>query len=500
MFLRNTPIKLFLTCWIVYALHFATDIVREIYPAIAIGDSLSYDLGEYANLHLDIFEKPGFGWHIGNNPGVSMLAAIPYTMARPLIDPIAAADRRIHLSESGIHQPKYDSPWRLNRDFFAKAWRRGLLLKLGLAAFTMQSLCMAPFSAAAVVLLYLLLCRVLPSKRTALWLAILYAFGTPVFFRTGYLNHNLMLGHIGFCGFILLWNPSAFVPWSARTRFALAGVAAGTTILFDYSGAVMCFALFTYGLTTLPDREPLQRLVRHPLAFLLGMLPPLLLLWHYQWHSFGHPFYPGQHWMPPVQWSDLGYRGFGLPQWELFSQLGFDRRFGLFPSSPVLCLALLSPFFALMRRSFLRWRELLFCLFLVLAWWIFFASSNYTRLQFNTGIRYMSSILPFVFLATAVVIVRLSPRMVFVIFVVSIAQSWAMAMYRDVEHELGVIQPILNTFLGGFNLPALETLARVDTYGRFFEFGPSPWPLYAVAAVTIYGIWVNPFGQRQPPK
>ncbi len=69
--------RLFLTCWIVYALHFATDISREIYPAVALGDHFSFRVDEYAGLHDDLFEKEGYGWHIGNNPGVSMMAALP---------------------------------------------------------------------------------------------------------------------------------------------------------------------------------------------------------------------------------------------------------------------------------------------------------------------------------------------------------------------------------------------------------------------------------------
>jgi len=45
-------LRLFLTCWLVYALHFATNIVREIYPAVSLGDRLTFDVSEYAGLHL----------------------------------------------------------------------------------------------------------------------------------------------------------------------------------------------------------------------------------------------------------------------------------------------------------------------------------------------------------------------------------------------------------------------------------------------------------------
>ena len=68
-------------------------------------------------------------------------------------------------------------------------------------------LLMAPSSALAAVLMFYALRYATRSDRTAMWLALLYAFGTPVFFRTGFLNHNVMLGHIAFAGFLAIWNP-----------------------------------------------------------------------------------------------------------------------------------------------------------------------------------------------------------------------------------------------------------------------------------------------------
>jgi len=88
---RSTAIRLFLTCWIIYGLHFATNIVREIYPALALGDHLSFRVDEYAGMHPDVFERIGYSWHTANNPGVWIVAAIPYAIARPVIDPIVEA-------------------------------------------------------------------------------------------------------------------------------------------------------------------------------------------------------------------------------------------------------------------------------------------------------------------------------------------------------------------------------------------------------------------------
>ena len=47
--------------------------------------------------------------------------------------------------------------------------------------------------------------------------------------------------------------------------------------------------------------------------------------------------------MPPVEWIDPGYQGYGSLQLKLVLALGFDIRFGLFAFSPLLLLALAPP-------------------------------------------------------------------------------------------------------------------------------------------------------------
>ena len=148
-----------------YTLHFATNTVREIYPALAIGDHFSFRLDEYAHMHPDLFEKEGYGWHIGNNPGASMLAAIPYALARPVIDPIVNRVQQRRAAAGVTEPPSYNSPWPMARDFYKEAWRRGFDIKFGLAAFVMQALCMAPISALGAVVMFFLLRRIFNPTR-----------------------------------------------------------------------------------------------------------------------------------------------------------------------------------------------------------------------------------------------------------------------------------------------------------------------------------------------
>lgn len=495
---RQIATRLFLTCWLVYTLHFATNIVREIYPALSLGDHFSFRVDEYANMHPDLFEKEGYGWHIGNNPGASMLAAIPYFISRPLIDPIVDHVRNKREASGQAEAPEYDSPWPMAREFYAEAWKRGLDIKFGLAAFVMQAFLMAPSTALGVVAMFYLMRVIYSSNKIALWLALLYAIGTPVFFRTGYLNHNMMMGHIVFFGFMFLWNPGQIFRMTTKMRYFLGGLAGGTALLFDYSGIILLLGLFFYAIYKQSVLTSFAQGTRRSIWYIAGTLVPVGLLWFYQWKSFGNPFLPGQHWMPPVEWIELGYQGFDWPQLSLFISLGVDYRYGLFTTGPLFLLALFAPFINSSRRHSLKTRdtapalprdELVFIFLLFAALWIFFSCVNYTKLQFNTGIRYMAPIFPFLFVPAAIVLTRLNRIAVYYIALISITISWCLAMYRDVESGLGVFGPLVHVFTNGLTLPTLERLSKMEAFSNLIGPDPSPLPLFLLTAAIIYGIW-----------
>jgi hypothetical protein len=495
---RGLAWRIFFTCWIVFTLHFAPDIVREHYPAIALGDRLSFRLDEYGGLHPDLFEKEGYGWHIGNNPGISMLAAIPYALSRPVIDPIVRRVRESRLATGATEPPDYASEWPNQREFFRQAWQRGLDVKLVLAAFVTHAFFMAPICALGVVLMFFVLRRLVGGDRLAVALALLYAFGTPLFYRAAFLNHNMVLGIIAFAAFVVLWDPGGTGRFSLKTQFVLAGVAGGAAVLFDYSGVVLLAALFGYAL--LRHRETTSGpgvLARRTLWYGLGAIGPMVLLWFYQWKSFGHPFLPGQHWMAPVEWIELGYQGYGPPQPELLAALAFDHRFGLFVFSPLLLLALWAPFVRNGTKVSLLRRELWALLGTFAALWLFFSGSNYTRLQFNTGIRYMAPIIPFLFVPAAAVLVRIPRAIARVVAVLSVALAWCLTMYREVERPLGVLDPVIRTLVDGFQLPVLSTLDRTGgAYGGWGADGTSPLALFALAAVLIACVWMKRSGEE----
>lgn len=485
---RGIAVRLFVTCWLIYSIHLATNTVREIYLALAIGDHFSFRVDDYAHMHPDLFEKPGYGWHIGANPGASMAGAVPYFLARPLIDRVVAAVNRARAASGVKEPPHYNSPWPMVRAFYQEAWRRGFDVKFALAAIVMQAFCMAPISALGAVAVFFLLRRVFASDRAGFWLTLVYAFGTPVFFRTGYLNHNLMLGEFAFMGFLAMWNPGADTRRPEWLRYFLGGLAGGAAVLLDYSGVVFAAGLGCYALAK-------SKSFRAAWYYGLGAAGPILLLWFYQWASFGNPFLPGQNWMPPVEWIDAGYQGFTFPQAGILGRLLFDYRYGLFVSCPLLLLALAAPWWNRGARRAIPAREFAVLMLLPLGLWLFCGGISYTRLQFNTGIRYLAPLFPFLFVPAAIVLARLPRRWAYLFSVAAVAQAWSMAMYRDVERGLGALEPILHVFIGGFQLPLLTNLSHMGgQYGDYAGLGVSPLPIFALAAAVLYGVWSQRFG------
>ncbi len=488
MAVSSYRIRIFLTCWIIFALHFATDFVREHYLVLSMGDNFSFQLKGYEGLHPDIFISKEHGTHHGANPGASMVALIPYLVFKPLID--AVQDRVLARRATAGEELKavYDDPRPMRVEFFKKVRERGLDIKFGLTGFVTQVFCMAPLSALGAVVIFSVFVWLGLTERLSMWLSLLYAFGTPVFFRTGYLNQNLMVGLFALFSFALLLRTYLEKREAIQWRYALAGISGGMCFLCDYSGALLTGLLGIYSLVLrLEDRRFVQA-IRDSLWYGAGMALPVLLLGFYQYQCFGNPFLPPQHYMPPVPWIDIGYQGVGGPSWELLRLLWFDYRFGLFVIGPVLALAVFAPLFA--RRSDFRlpMRETLFILACFLVLTLFFSGVQYTRLQWNTGIRYLMAVVPLLYIPAALVLIRLPRWFSYPLVVLVVTEQWAITMVRS---QQGVQDALLRTFLEGFQLPWLGTLSRMAaSYVPFLEGQRvSALPFMAFAAALVYGVW-----------
>src|SRR6476620_2668896 len=126
--LAGTGWRLAFSVWLVYCLFATTNIVRETYLAIALGESGSVKVDRYQNLHPDLFEIPGRGWYIDSNPGASMVGAVPYAL---LVRPVIALAVKLKPEIAAPKPPAtYDDP-RPNRTKFMNVARaRGLDITL----------------------------------------------------------------------------------------------------------------------------------------------------------------------------------------------------------------------------------------------------------------------------------------------------------------------------------------------------------------------------------
>ncbi len=487
---RGVPLRLFLTCWVVYCLHFATDFAREHFLVARMVEQHTFTLDPYYGMHPDIFQLPnGHAYH-GANPGISMLGAIPYFILHPVVEAVVAGELEARAAR-GDTSAVYNDPRPARQEFYRTARSHGWDIRFGLIGLITMVFCMAPISAAGAVILNRTLAGAGLSPKLALGGALLYAFGTPIFFRSAYLNQNLAVGVFAFASFALLWNPGEWTGLKPRARLLMAGLLSGLALLCDYSGGVLLGLIGLYAVWKAMRDGTIREAIADGAWFTLGALGPILLLWWYQYSCFGNPFLPPQNYMPSSQYlSGTGYKGVTGPRGDLFSMLLLDPRFGLLVTAPVLCFALLAPYFAWRRRSFLGTRELTFLLVIPLGLILFFSSVVYTRLQYITGIRYLIPAIPFLIVPTLAVLIRV-PRIIGLSAALfSFALSWPLAMSRLEEQQTSILANLKAVYLAGFRLPALTTLSRMAAqYAPEAAGSISPLPLFALAGAVIFMIW-----------
>lgn len=482
-------LRLFLTCWIVYVAHFATDFAREHYLVVSIVEDRSYTLTKYFGMHADIFQNPPNstvpGAHHGANPGISMVAAIPYFIFKPAVDAVVNRELASRTAQDTTATYADNRPNRVA--FYQKIRRAGLDVRFGLVSAITTVFCMAPISAASVVLMYMLLGAMGLRDRLAVGFSLLYAFGTPVFFRTAYLNQNLGLGIFAFVAFALIWNPRGFIAWRESRRLFVAGLLGGLAFLCDYSGAIYMGLLGFYAWWRSADDHGLAGGFKQSLWYLAGVIPGVLMLFQYQYASFGNAILPPQNWMAPVEWIDVGYKGVGGVSPELLTMLLVDSRFGLFVAMPMALLALAAPWLARRVRSPLPAREAWVCLILSAVLIVFFSTVQYTRLQWVTGIRYIAPVIPFLFLAAVPALLRLPRLLTYGVVIVSVVISWSIAMVRS---QGTVFENVERVLVEGFQLPWLTVMTKLSAqYLDWFRGTVSVLPIFALCGVVIAIVW-----------
>lgn len=490
----HVGLRIFLTCWIFYTIHFATNVVREYYPAFSLVESGSLKVDKYKRFHTDIFVHTDGHAYIGNNVAASYIAAIPLLVFDPVLDWLEHYEQARN-EEHGLQRSEYRTHHANNRIMLALVQEAGLSLRFGASTAVTATFLMAPLSALLVVLLYHILIQRGVSQGGSIGLSLLYAFGTPAFFRVGVLNHNMMLMWVTFLAFHLIWvRPDEEFPVSLGKRIA-AGALCGFGLALDYSGVVPLLVFFGYLIVARLQSGKLKTSILESIPFVLGSVPPVLFLLYTQWAMFGNPFLPGQYWMPDVIQSDFGYfenpystdgfRGFTMVTPDLILLNLFSPSYGLYTFGPLLMLALIPTWFYRDQQLILPRRERIFVAVYFFLFLMFCSANQFSRIQFNSGFRYMVLLVPLLYLAACDHLIRLPKYLLIPVCAVALANSWVISMVREPVPESW--QRVLT---GGLQLPWLSVLRATQPADHPVLGNPLlPVGIIALAGLLIYFVW-----------
>jgi hypothetical protein len=460
--LRSTRLRIFLICWVLYSAHFATNVVREHYPVFAFIEHGHLRLDDYAGLHADIFQHRDGHWYTGNQIAGSLPPLLPMLIFDPLLDAIQSYSegRLAELRERGeALDASYESEYPNRPAFLRKAKERGLELRFGATTVVTSVFCMAPLAALFVVFLYgILRERGVPRERAVL-LALLFAFGTPLFYRTAHLVHNVFLMMTSFGCFWLLWpRPADALPVPPK-RVYWAGFLGGWCVALDYAGVIPLLCFYGYLILARTPSAGLWRAFLESLRFVAASLPPVLFLLFTQYWMYGNPFMPGQYWMPDVTFTERGWRGISLPSVEVFLRNLFDPNWGLYPFAPLLLLGLVPARWYPSESLIVPRRERAAQNIFIVVFMLFCAANQYSLMQFNTGFRYLLPLVPFIYLALCDHLVRAPSWALYAVGIPAVIHTWVLCMIRYTQPQLGVGEP-----------------AVPESWARFLASGPQlPW-------------------------
>ncbi|MCL5288152.1 MAG: hypothetical protein M1453_09200 [Acidobacteria bacterium] len=482
---RGIQVRLFLTCWIVYALHFSVFVTRETYLMMSLAERHTARLDEYEGLHSDLAAVPGRGVYLLNNPGVSLAAAPLYWIALPIMNRIAPVRPPKPVEQVNIETKEQRT---LRIKFLRLATARGLDLRLAAAAGFAAVFFMAPLAALSVVLMWRLFGHLGHSHKISLWLALLYAFATPIFFRSATLSLNLLVTLLGLAAFVLLWWPAGTRPELEKWRYILAGFLGGYAVLTDYSGAVSAAALGLYAFALQWRAKKLWRGLRFSLWYLVGAAAPVSYLLYWQWACYGNPWLPGQFYLPKellkgLYANDLGV---GPPKPIILWDLLFDPLYGLLIFAPIFTLVLYHVVLLRRGESRLPKHVVWFTWTFFAALMLFLSCIYYTvRHQWQDGVRYIVPAVPFLFLLVAEVMVRIPRAVAWTVGIAAVTEMWCLAMVREWP-----LDSIRQVFVTGPQLPWLTTLIKTAAqYAPQLEDGASPFGLFLLTGLLIWAIW-----------
>ena len=261
------------------------------------------------------------------------------------------------------------------------------------------------------------------------------------------------------------------------------GALGGLTLATDYVEVIILPLLFAYLVLSRGRSAPWLVAIRESVVFVAGTLPLIAFLLYSQWAMYGNAFLPGQAWMPNQNiYVTEGMRGVTLPDPDLFVMSLFDPSFAMFLWGPIPLLALIparryEPESLILPMFERRWLAATWLVFLA-----FTSANQYSRLQLNSGFRYLMPLVPFLVLAIADHWVRLRPRLRWTIAIVAIAHSWVLAVFRE-----PVFQSWKMLFAEGPQLPWYRVLSLTGDPGN--PWLGTWWVPSIIIAGTVLVAW-----------
>jgi len=303
------------------------------------------------------------------------------------------------------------------------------------------------------------------SERARLWTALSYGLGTIAFtYSTMLFGHQTAAAFI-FGAFVLLHSLRR--TGTTPIKLGLAGFLVGYAFLTEYPTFLIAVALFVYLLSFLQDKRQVG-------WFLLGALPPVLLLLGYNTLCFEHPFALAYRYEFNPEFRENMARGImGITGLKLEALWGltFGPRRGVFFISPFLILAL-PGFYFFFRRPDLR-REFGVCVSVVLAFFLYNASYFLWTGGGAFGPRFLVPMLPFLALPTVFCFDhdqgRLISRTLAVVSILFVTVATATASTGASPETIGLQDapnPLFDVcfrllFLGDLNTPNLGGFLQV---------------------------------------
>lgn len=307
------------------------------------------------------------------------------------------------------------------------------------------------------ILLWLFLARFLASG-WAMALAGVYALGTIAFPYSVWLFSHQITAILLFCAFLLIFTrvKERSISRSVLLSAALAGLAAGYSVISEYPTALIAAALAAYLLSVTQNR------FRTGAAFLLGMVPPAVAGATYNMAAFGKPFATGYAYVRSSMYVSTTRTGlFGLanptaygvrlPSWDSLYGITVSPYRGLFLYSPVLLLVV--PGLVVMARRRQLRAEWILTVALLVGYIVFVAArpedKNGWAGGWSVSSRHLTPIVPFMLLPIALALSRRAVRILFVVLGAASVALMSLIMVTDNSggFPLGDRNPLVNVLL-----------------------------------------------------